>query len=159
MPPFTVDPEKDTICDVIRRWAGVQPDSPALIGVDGVTVTYGGLVEEMDEARRLVAQSGFGQSDRIGIIHRGGVDLVAVMLGVMSCSTAVPLNPSFTEPEFRDHLDERGVTGLIAAPGSGDGAVASAHLGSQQHGGRLRATRAGSAWSYRRPFGPDRLRI
>ena len=116
MTPFSVDPEKDTICDVIRRWARVQPESPALIGVDGEIVTYGALAEEMDVIRRRVAQSGFGQSDRIGIIHRGGVDLVAVILGVMSCATAVPLNPSFTEPEFRDHLRDRGVTALIAAP-------------------------------------------
>jgi len=31
MPPFPVDYEKDTICDVIRRWAEIQPKTVAYL--------------------------------------------------------------------------------------------------------------------------------
>ncbi len=31
MPPFDVNLHRDTMCDVIRRWADLQPEAPALI--------------------------------------------------------------------------------------------------------------------------------
>ena len=41
MPPFPVDPKKDTICDVIRRWADVQPDAPAFVAENTAALSYG----------------------------------------------------------------------------------------------------------------------
>jgi acyl-CoA synthetase (AMP-forming)/AMP-acid ligase II/thioesterase domain-containing protein/acyl carrier protein len=123
---FPIHPDKNTICDVIMHWAGTQPDAPALIDPDVGTVSYGNLVKEMTVLRQSIFENGFGREDRIGIIHPGGVELAIRMLGVMSGFTAVPLNPAFTETEFRDHLQGRGVTALMADPGTADGAIAAA---------------------------------
>ena len=72
MPAIPIDPEKDTICDVIRRWAEVQPDAPAIIEEDEAPLTYGALVAAMDEIRAALNSSGFGRGTRIAVVHSGG---------------------------------------------------------------------------------------
>ncbi len=117
MPPFPVDPEKDTICDVIRRWADVQPDAPALLSEAAPPLTYAGLAAVMDIAREALNGAGLGRGDRIGIVHSGGAGMMAVLLGVMSGATAVPLNPNFSENELAFHLGNSGVTAVIVERG------------------------------------------
>ena len=77
MPPFPVDPEKHTICDVIRRWAEIQPDAPAFLEEGRQTLTYRGLVEVMEGVREALNDSGLGRGDRIAVIHSGDSELAA----------------------------------------------------------------------------------
>ena len=72
MPPFPVDCEKDTICDVIRRWAKIQPDAPILVDEGCPPFSYGGLVNLMNEFGAALGHCGFGMGDRIAIVQRGG---------------------------------------------------------------------------------------
>ena len=60
MPPFSVDSEVDTLCHVIKRWASLQPDAPALIDPVGQTITYGDLARKMAAIRQLILAAGFG---------------------------------------------------------------------------------------------------
>ncbi len=61
MTPFPVDPEKDTICDVIRRWAETQPNAPALLSEDNAPLTYSALAAQSDDMRALLNTSGLGR--------------------------------------------------------------------------------------------------
>ena len=63
MPPFAIDPDKDTICDVIRRWAEVQPDAPAVLKIgsseeDVRTMSYSGLAQFMEAFRAALSGAG-----------------------------------------------------------------------------------------------------
>ncbi|MEE8606855.1 MAG: hypothetical protein V3S55_04580, partial [Nitrospiraceae bacterium] len=78
MPPFPVDPKKDTICDVIRRWADVQPDAPAFIAENTAALSYGDLVGVMEGLRHPVWSAGLGRGDRIAIALPSGPNLAAV---------------------------------------------------------------------------------
>ncbi|MCZ6636681.1 MAG: AMP-binding protein, partial [Alphaproteobacteria bacterium] len=111
------DPDKDTLCDIIRRWAEVQPEAPALLAEGKAPRTYSALAAVMDDIRAGLNASGLGRGDRIGIVHSGGADMMAVMLGVMSGATVVPLNPGFSETELAFHLAGSGVDAVIVENG------------------------------------------
>jgi acyl-CoA synthetase (AMP-forming)/AMP-acid ligase II/thioesterase domain-containing protein/acyl carrier protein len=123
MLPFSIDPNKDTICDVIRRWAELQPDAPAILQGDKPPVTYGALIGAIDDIRTGLNQSGFGRGDRIGLIHSGGADMASLLLGIISGATAVPLDPRQTASEYAVHFCDRKVSALIVEPGLSDAAV------------------------------------
>ncbi|MCZ6742926.1 MAG: AMP-binding protein [Alphaproteobacteria bacterium] len=113
MQPFPVDPEKDTICDVTRRWADVQPDAPAILSKSSAPITYGTLVARMDQIRRSLNDCGFGRGDRIAILHSGGVDMAFLMMGIMGGATTVPINPKLTEKELAISFSQKGVQALV----------------------------------------------
>jgi acyl-CoA synthetase (AMP-forming)/AMP-acid ligase II/thioesterase domain-containing protein/acyl carrier protein len=116
--------ETATICDLIRQWAGVKPDAPALISDSAAPLTYARLAQVMDATRDSLNRSGFGRGDRIGILHSGGADMMSVILGVMSGATAVPLNPKFSESELAFHIRNSGVKALLAETRLGTPAAA-----------------------------------
>ena len=126
MPPFALEHEDQTICDAVRRWGQVQPEAPAVMGEGGYVLTYRGLVAAMDRIRDALRHAGLGKGSRIAIVHSGGAEMAALLLGVMNGATAVPLNPSFTRSEFIDGLGARRAAGLILDPDLQDAADAAA---------------------------------
>ena len=104
MPPITIDPEYDTICDVIRRWAEIQPDAPALVAEGQDTLTYGELSSLMDRFQQRLNGMGYGRQDRIAIIAPNGPAMAALVTGIWGCATAVPLNPALTVGEFAIYM-------------------------------------------------------
>jgi oxalate---CoA ligase len=103
----------DTICDVICRWAELQPDAPAFISENKAPLTYGALAELIRDFRQTINESGFGRGDRFAIVHPGGADMAAALFGIVGCATAVPLNPRNTAKEFQDQLHDRRVQAVI----------------------------------------------
>jgi len=110
MPPESIS---QTICDVIRHWAERNPNKPAFVAEGQAPLTYGALTQLMDDFRETLNASGFGRGDRIAIVHPGGAEMAATIIGVEGCTTAVPLNPAYTVGEFAIYLHDRGVNALI----------------------------------------------
>ena len=156
MPPFPVDPEKDTICDVSRRWADVQPDAPALIEEGRAPLTYGALVRVMDDIQATLDASGLGRGDRIAVVHSGGADMASLVLGIVSGATAVPLDPRHTASEFAIELRDRNVNALIVELDASSSAV----LTAQRLGVPIMETRAreigGDDWTGIDPLAPKK---
>jgi acyl-CoA synthetase (AMP-forming)/AMP-acid ligase II/thioesterase domain-containing protein/acyl carrier protein len=126
MPPFPIDPEKDTIGDVIRRWAEVQPDAPAFLADGRAPLTYSGLVEVMDGVRGALNASGIGRGDGVGVVHSGGGEMAALLLGVLSGAAIVPLNPALTEDELTLQVNNCGLRAVIMEDGFESAARAAA---------------------------------
>ena len=114
---MVAEPISQTICDVIRHWAERDPDKPALVAESQAPLTYGALAQLMDDFRETLNASGFGRGDRVGIVHPGGAEMAATIIGVAGCTTAVPLNPAYTVGEFDIHLRDRGVNVLLVEAG------------------------------------------
>ena len=111
--PFSIDPETDTICNVIRNWAEHQPEALAILSKSHAPITYGSLVEQIHRIRECIHSCGFGRGDRIAILHSGGVDMALLLLGIAACATAVPVNPNFTAEELRSDFRRRNVHALV----------------------------------------------
>jgi len=127
MPPFPVDPKKDTVCDVIRCWADVQPNAPVFVEEDKVPLTYAGLVCVMDHVRDTLWTSGLGLGDRIGVFFSNSVDLAAGLVGVTGFAAAVPLDPRLKIDEAMGDLRDREVKALISEVGLDTSVVEAAH--------------------------------
>lgn len=115
--------------DLVRRFARSTPDRLAL--VDGARrLTYPELHQATNAAACALLAAGLGPGDRVGLQLGTGADFVVLYLGALRAGlVAVPVNPSYTEPEVRHllsdsraalHLDEATARDLLAAPSDSD---------------------------------------
>lgn len=119
MLPFPVDLEQDTLCDVINRWAKVQPEAPALVTEGKTPLSYRALSSQMEEIRSALNASGLGRGDRIGLLHSGGAEMLSALFGILNGATVVPLNQNLRADEFKTHMESSAVTALLIESGLG----------------------------------------
>lgn len=93
-----------TMYEVVRHWAGETPDSPALLEYGRVPLSFGDLLRATDGMGTALNGWGFGRNDRIAVVHPGGRDMAAAIIGIWSYATPVPLNPDNTLGEVAIQL-------------------------------------------------------
>jgi acyl-CoA synthetase (AMP-forming)/AMP-acid ligase II len=76
--------------------------------------------------RREVAGAGLGRGEIAAIALPSGTDLITALLGVAGIAAAAPLNPSFTESEFRYFLNRLNPRMVIVPEGLDSPAAAAA---------------------------------
>lgn len=101
-----------TMYDVVRHWADKNPNCPALLRHGSASLTYGDLLGSIDAMGATLNSWGFGRNDRIAIVHPGGRDMAAAILGIWSYATPVPLNPESTLGEFAIQLRDMRVKAI-----------------------------------------------
>ncbi len=89
-----------TMYDVVRHWAGETPDSPALLQHGRAPLTFGELLRAIDAMGTTLNGWGLGRNDRIAVVHPGGRDMAAAIIGIWNYATPVPLNPDNTLGEI-----------------------------------------------------------
>ncbi len=89
-----------TLNDVFTGWADSQPDAPALVAEGLRPMSYAALVGATAEFRAALNARGFGRGDRIAVIHPGGADMAAALIGLWGAATAVPMNPDLSKAEL-----------------------------------------------------------
>lgn len=109
---------RETIGDVIRRWAEIQPDAAAFVSENQAPLTYRALARTIDDVRDTLNKSGFGRGDRIAIVHPGGADMATILLGVMDACVAVPVDPASLSENILDRCHKLGISGLIMGSSS-----------------------------------------
>jgi acyl-CoA synthetase (AMP-forming)/AMP-acid ligase II len=94
------------------------PDSaPAIVVPDGPALTYGALRRQVRRTADALAGFGIGRGDRVAIVLPNGAEVVVAFLGAAAAATAAPLNPGYTEDEFRFYLDDTDARAVIVPPG------------------------------------------
>ncbi len=99
---------------------------PAIVTVDGHTLTHGQLRAQIDHLAGQLAALGVGRGDRIGLVLPNGPEAAISFLAAACCATAAPLNPAYREEEFRFYLDDLGAKALITLPDDAPAAHAAA---------------------------------
>jgi acyl-CoA synthetase (AMP-forming)/AMP-acid ligase II/acyl carrier protein len=89
-----------TILGVVSRWAESRPDAVAVLGVEGRTLTYHQLQEQMLRIAAALRTEHVGRTDRVVTVLPNGLDAVVGFLGTVGCATAVPLHPDLGRAEF-----------------------------------------------------------
>jgi acyl-CoA synthetase (AMP-forming)/AMP-acid ligase II len=97
-------------------------DHPALAVPDELVLTYGRLRELIDEASRQLSALGVGPQDRVAMALPNGPEAIVLFLAVAGIATACPLNPAYTEAEFRFYLEDTGARFLLVLRGEGESA-------------------------------------
>jgi acyl-CoA synthetase (AMP-forming)/AMP-acid ligase II len=80
----------------------------ALICPDAdVRLSHEELAELVDGLAGKLQAAGVDPGDRVAVVLPNGVELVAILFALASLgAVTVPLNPAYTEPEFRFYLDD-----------------------------------------------------
>ncbi|HYM50242.1 MAG TPA: acyl--CoA ligase [Candidatus Limnocylindrales bacterium] len=99
-----------------------RPDRPALVVPDDGAVSYGRLRALVDEAASELAAFGVRGGDRVAMAFPNGPEAIVLFLAAAQVATACPLNPAYTEDEFRYYLEDTGARVLLVPPGEGEAA-------------------------------------
>jgi len=85
----------------------------------GATFTYRRLRELVDEASESLAAAGVQPGMRVAMAFANGPEAIVFFLAAATVATACPLNPGYTETEFRYYLEDIGAQFLLVPPDDG----------------------------------------
>ena len=114
---------------VFEMLAVGEPDAPAIVTVDGPTVTFDQLRRTIERLAGQLRALGIGRNDRVAIVLPNGPEMAITFLAVSSCATAAPLNPRYREDEFRFYMEDLGAKALVTLDGDAKAAHAAAPEG------------------------------
>ncbi len=89
----------------------------ALLTPHGRALSYDALHAEVRELAGQLTARGCTRGDRIAIVLGNGPEMAAAFLGVAAVAIAAPLNPAYTEDEFRFFLEDLQAKALLTSPG------------------------------------------
>jgi acyl-CoA synthetase (AMP-forming)/AMP-acid ligase II len=110
----------------LKRHAAETPAAIALASPGGAALTYSELDRCLDAMRLEAAAAGLGPGEVAAIALPSGPDLITTLLAVAGIGAAAPLNPSFTESEFRYFLNRLNPRVVIVPEGVDSPAAAAA---------------------------------
>src|SRR5436305_415820 len=96
--------------------AGKAGDA-AIVVPDGPRVSYGELRAQVGRTADTLAALGLGRGDRVALVLPNNAEAVIAFLGTAAAATAAPLNPNYTEEEFRFYMEDTEAKALIVPRG------------------------------------------
>ncbi|HEX9342598.1 MAG TPA: AMP-binding protein, partial [Actinomycetota bacterium] len=119
---------EQTLEDVLGR--GDAADLALIVpGPGGPRLTYRQLRARVAELAQRLAGMGVGRGDRVAIVFPNGAEAIVAFLAAATVATAAPLNPAYTETEFRFSLEDSGARVLVTGPGQAAAARAAIPAG------------------------------
>ena len=113
------DCRDETLLEILGRGAS---DAPAIVVPEGRTLTYGELRADVTRAANALAELGLGHGDRVAIVLPNGAEVIVAFLAATIAATAAPMNPAYTEDEFRFYLEDTSARALVVPSGGGEAA-------------------------------------
>ena len=114
-----------SIVDLLYR---APATSTAIVVPDlGIQVTYGSLRDQVEALACHWAAGVTSPTDRIAIVLPNGVPMIVSFLAASMTATVAPLNPAYTEAEFRFYLEDTAAKLLIVPSQGADAARRAAH--------------------------------
>lgn len=104
---------RQTVGDIVRYWATIQPDAPALVANGQKPLCFGALNACMAGLHHALTEAGLGRGSRVAICHPGGAEMATLLLGVMDGMVAVPMDAAFRPDELVAHIHLCRVDGII----------------------------------------------
>ena len=101
-----------TYSDVIAYWANETPNASALLGPGQASLDYQSLQQLVTEFRGELARCGFGRNDRIAVVHSGGAEMAASLIGIICNASVAPFNPAMSSGEFYLHFQDKKIKAL-----------------------------------------------
>lgn len=101
-----------TYHDVIAFWAEETPTAPALCGPGQASLDFQSLYRLVAEFRNKLTSCGFGRNDRIAVVHSGGAEMAASLIGIACNATVAPFSPAMSTGEFYLHFQDKKIKAL-----------------------------------------------
>jgi acyl-CoA synthetase (AMP-forming)/AMP-acid ligase II/CBS domain-containing protein len=108
--PAGRDPTNLTLLTLLESGAAADP---ALVVPEGARLSYATLRSSVHNVADRLAALGVERGDRIAVVLPQGPATIVAILGAALAGTAAPLNPAFTEDEFRFYFEDVSARALI----------------------------------------------
>ena len=102
-----------TLASLVEGQARTQPAAPAILSVRSAAIDYAGLWQQVQAFAGALRSAGLSPASRVAVVLPNGPEMAVAFLGVASCATCAPLNPAFTEAEFRFYLEDVGARAVV----------------------------------------------
>ena len=112
-----------TIHDLLQNGSD---DDVAISGVDRSDLSYRDLRAQIGLTVASIIDFGIGRNDRVAIVLPNGPEMATAFLSIACVATTAPLNPAYTQDEFRFYLSDLGAKALLVRKDSDSPAVAAA---------------------------------
>ncbi len=109
--------QPDCLADLLARRARRQPDAPAILAPGRAPLTYGGLIEHVEDVVRRLNATGIGRADRVAVVLPNGPEMAIAFLAVAAGASCAPLNPGYREPEFEFYLSDLRARAIVLPAG------------------------------------------
>jgi acyl-CoA synthetase (AMP-forming)/AMP-acid ligase II/acyl carrier protein len=93
-------------------------DLPALLDVNGGSVSHAALAARMHQLALRLNEVGIGAADRVAVMAPNSTDMASALLGVMCASVCAPLNPGYRQAELEFFLHDLDARALVVTPES-----------------------------------------
>src|SRR2546423_3093004 len=112
-------PSPDAMClyDLLRGHAERNPKAAAILGPEGLTITYGQLIRQINSAIAMFRAAGIGRNDRVAIVLPNGPEVAVACLATACCATSAPRNPAYRASEFDFYLSDLRARALLVQAG------------------------------------------
>ncbi len=90
--------------ELLSAWGRQSPQAPALLASGRPTLTYGGLLAQLQRIASALAGAGILPGNRVAIVLPNGPDMAVATLATAACAVCAPLNPAYGVQELRFHL-------------------------------------------------------
>ena len=97
-------------------------DAPAVVVPGGPRLTYRELREEVLRGAEALTGLGLRRDQAVGMVFGNGAEAIVLFLAAALAACAAPLNPAYTEAEFRFYLEDLGAAALVVPPGGAEAA-------------------------------------
>ncbi|MEE3345141.1 MAG: AMP-binding protein, partial [Chloroflexota bacterium] len=103
-----------TLADLI---ANHPSDKNAILIPGGPTTTYGEFGEQIEQTAEILAAAGVEKGRTVSIVLGNGLDFMITFLAVTrSGAIAAPLNPAYTNEEFKFYMEDTESQLVIISP-------------------------------------------
>ena len=110
------------------------PDKAAIIVPGGPTLTYAGLHDQVEHLASVLSNAGLARGQAASIVLGNDIRFVATFLAVARLgAVAAPLNPNYTEDEYRFYMEDAGASLAILPPEDHPARAAAQGLGLTVH--------------------------
>ena len=89
---------------VYSALAEAHGEVEAILAPGRAALTFGALPTQVAVTKRALNRCGVGRGDRVAVILQSGPEMAVCSLAVAASAVLVPLDPAYTEDEFRRYL-------------------------------------------------------
>jgi acyl-CoA synthetase (AMP-forming)/AMP-acid ligase II/acyl carrier protein/NRPS condensation-like uncharacterized protein len=99
--------------ELLSNYGRRAPDRHAILAPGRLPMTYGALWMQANDVVRGLRSIGVGRTDRVAVVLPDGPEAAVAMITVAAGAVCVPLNPGFTDDEYRRYFAELHLAALL----------------------------------------------
>ena len=106
-------PEAKSVYQLLKNRAEKHPEAIAIIAPDRPPLSYGRLLNQVENTIEKLREFGLNRNDRLAIVLPNGAEMAVAFIAMAVGATCAPLNPSYRANEFDFYLSDINAKALI----------------------------------------------